>query len=91
MNHASHITHHLQHGREYNDTTARKLSQSFGLEIVGGKAITIKQVCSLTTSSTGRAGSGIAYIGVTSYLNDIIHPKYHRLMLDFLIIINLQK
>ena len=34
----------LQHGKEYNDTPARKLSQSFCLDIVGGKAITPKQV-----------------------------------------------
>lgn len=33
----------LQHGREYNDSPARKLSQSFHLEIVGGKPITAKQ------------------------------------------------
>jgi hypothetical protein len=33
-----------QHGKDYSDTPARKLSQSFGLEIVGGKAITPKQV-----------------------------------------------
>ena len=34
----------LQHGKEYNETPARKLSQSFDLDIVGGKAITAKQV-----------------------------------------------
>jgi len=34
----------LQHGKEYNDAPVRKLSQSFSLEIVGGKAITPKQV-----------------------------------------------
>ncbi len=32
-----------QHGKEYNATPARKLSQSFDLDIVGGKAITAKQ------------------------------------------------
>ncbi|WAR02008.1 RUND1-like protein [Mya arenaria] len=31
------------HGQEYNQSPARKLSQSFHLEIVGGKAITSKQ------------------------------------------------
>jgi len=35
---------HVQHGKEYNDAPARKLSQSFSLDIVGGKAITPKQV-----------------------------------------------
>ena len=34
----------FQHGKEYNATPARKLSQSFDLDIVGGKAITAKQV-----------------------------------------------
>ena len=34
----------FQHGKQYNDTPARKLSQSFCLDIVGGKAITVKQV-----------------------------------------------
>jgi len=34
----------LQRGKEYNDAPARKLSQSFCLDIVGGKAITPKQV-----------------------------------------------
>lgn len=33
----------LQHGVEYNESPARKLSQSFHLEIVGGKPITSKQ------------------------------------------------
>ncbi|KAJ8299224.1 hypothetical protein KUTeg_023284 [Tegillarca granosa] len=33
----------MEHGREYNDSPARKLSQSFHLEIVGGKPITAKQ------------------------------------------------
>lgn len=33
----------MKHGREYNDSPARKLSQSFHLDIVGGKAITNKQ------------------------------------------------
>jgi hypothetical protein len=44
-----------QHGKDYSDTPARKLSQSFSLEIVGGKAITAKQVCnSLKISSYSR-------------------------------------
>jgi len=34
----------MQHGKEYNDAPVRKLSQSFCLDIVGGKAITPKQV-----------------------------------------------
>ncbi|XP_052801154.1 RUN domain-containing protein 1-like [Mya arenaria] len=33
----------MKHGQEYNQSPARKLSQSFHLEIVGGKAITSKQ------------------------------------------------
>lgn len=33
----------LQHGREYNESPARKLSQSFHLDMVGGKPITAKQ------------------------------------------------
>ncbi|KAK2174216.1 hypothetical protein NP493_817g01013 [Ridgeia piscesae] len=33
----------MKHGKEYNDTPARKLSQSFSLDIVGGKAVTVKQ------------------------------------------------
>ncbi|ESO97682.1 hypothetical protein LOTGIDRAFT_104100, partial [Lottia gigantea] len=33
----------MKHGREYNDSPARKLSQSFHLDIVGGKPITAKQ------------------------------------------------
>lgn len=33
----------MKHGVEYNQSPARKLSQSFHLEIVGGKAITSKQ------------------------------------------------
>ena len=33
-----------QHGKEYNETAQRKLTQSFGLEIVGGKAVTVKEV-----------------------------------------------
>lgn len=33
----------MKHGKEYNDSPARKLSQSFHLDIVGGKAITTKQ------------------------------------------------
>lgn len=33
----------LQHGRQYNESPARKLSQSFHLEMVGGKPITVKQ------------------------------------------------
>lgn len=33
----------LQHGREYNESPARMLSQSFHLDIVGGKPITAKQ------------------------------------------------
>ena len=37
----------LQNGKDYSETPARKLSQSFGLEIVGGKAITPKQVIHL--------------------------------------------
>lgn len=34
----------MKHGKEYNETPARKLSSSFDLNIVGGKAITAKQV-----------------------------------------------
>ncbi|XP_067654664.1 RUN domain-containing protein 1-like isoform X1 [Haliotis asinina] len=33
----------MKHGREYNESPARKLSQSFHLNIVGGKPITAKQ------------------------------------------------
>lgn len=33
----------MKHGKEYNESPARKLSQSFHLDIVGGKAITAKQ------------------------------------------------
>ena len=33
----------FQHGREYNESPARMLSQSFHLDIVGGKPITAKQ------------------------------------------------
>lgn len=33
----------IKHGKQYNSTPARKLSQSFNLEIVGGTAITPKQ------------------------------------------------
>ena len=33
----------FQHGKEYNESPARKLSQSFHLDIVGGKPITAKQ------------------------------------------------
>jgi hypothetical protein len=33
----------MKHGKDYSDTPARKLSQSFSLDIVGGKAITAKQ------------------------------------------------
>ena len=33
----------FQHGKEYATSTARKLSQSFDLDIVGGTAITAKQ------------------------------------------------
>lgn len=33
----------MKHGREYNESPARKLSQSFHLDMVGGKAITAKQ------------------------------------------------
>lgn len=33
----------MKHGLEYNQSPARKLSQSFHLEMVGGKAITSKQ------------------------------------------------
>lgn len=33
----------MKHGREYNESPARMLSQSFHLDIVGGKAITAKQ------------------------------------------------
>ena len=34
----------LQHGKEYNESPARMLSESFDLDIVGGKAVTAKQV-----------------------------------------------
>ncbi|XP_033753271.1 RUN domain-containing protein 1-like isoform X2 [Pecten maximus] len=33
----------MKHGKEYNDSPFRKLSQSFHLDIVGGKPITAKQ------------------------------------------------
>ncbi|XP_048779554.2 RUN domain-containing protein 1-like [Ostrea edulis] len=33
----------MKHGRQYNESPARKLSQSFHLEMVGGKPITTKQ------------------------------------------------
>lgn len=33
----------MKHGKEYNESPARKLSRSFDLNIVGGKAITVKQ------------------------------------------------
>ncbi|GFR75274.1 RUN domain-containing protein 1, partial [Elysia marginata] len=33
----------MKHGREYNESPARKLSQSFHLDMIGGKAITAKQ------------------------------------------------
>ncbi|XP_076471656.1 RUN domain-containing protein 1-like [Babylonia areolata] len=33
----------MKHGREYNESPARKLSQSFHLDMVGGKPITAKQ------------------------------------------------
>lgn len=33
----------MKHGRQYNESPARKLSQSFHLEMVGGKPITVKQ------------------------------------------------
>ncbi|XP_063417130.1 RUN domain-containing protein 1-like isoform X2 [Mytilus trossulus] len=33
----------MKHGKEYNESPARMLSQSFHLDIVGGKAITAKQ------------------------------------------------
>ncbi|BFZ16011.1 hypothetical protein BsWGS_19049 [Bradybaena similaris] len=33
----------MKHGREYNESPARKLSQSFHLDMVGGRAITAKQ------------------------------------------------
>ena len=35
---------HSQHGDEFANSPARKLSQSFSLDVVGGKPITIKQV-----------------------------------------------
>lgn len=35
----------IKNGEKYNSTAARKLSQSFGLEIVGSTTITNKQVC----------------------------------------------
>jgi hypothetical protein len=34
----------LKNGERYNSTPARKLSQSFNLDIVGGTAISNKQV-----------------------------------------------
>jgi len=34
----------IKNGEKYNATPARRLSQSFGLEIVGSTAITTKQV-----------------------------------------------
>ncbi|XP_064599758.1 RUN domain-containing protein 1-like [Liolophura sinensis] len=47
----------MKHGREYNESPARKLSQSFHLDIVGGKPITAKQtmlgtIGSVVTSHT---------------------------------------
>jgi len=33
----------LKHGEEYNNTPARKLSQSFQLDIVDAQAVTAKQ------------------------------------------------
>ncbi|KAH9495176.1 RUN domain-containing protein 1 [Bulinus truncatus] len=33
----------MKHGREYNESPARKLSQSFHLDMIGGKPITAKQ------------------------------------------------
>lgn len=39
------LVSYLQQGDQYNSTPARKLSQSFNLDIIGGSAITPKQVC----------------------------------------------
>lgn len=35
----------MKNGEQFNSTPARKLSQSFNLNIVGGNAISYKQVC----------------------------------------------
>ena len=34
----------MQHGKAYSEAPARRLSMAFGLETVGGKAMTPKQV-----------------------------------------------
>lgn len=34
----------IKHGKEFTQSAANKLSQSFSLNVVGGKVITIKQV-----------------------------------------------
>lgn len=34
----------MKHGKEFTQSAANKLSQSFSLNVVGGKVITIKQV-----------------------------------------------
>jgi hypothetical protein len=34
----------FKHGKEFTDSPARTLSQSFNLNVVGGRAITLKQV-----------------------------------------------
>ncbi|KAB7493977.1 RUN domain-containing protein 1 [Armadillidium nasatum] len=43
--------YHLKNGDQYNRTPARKLSQSFNLEITGGSAITNKQLLLQTIGS----------------------------------------
>jgi len=54
----------VQHGKEYNDTPARKLSQSFCLDIVGGKAITPKQVETSVKSSMQYSLLGQIFLGI---------------------------
>lgn len=39
----------IKHGKEFTDSPARKLSQSFNLDVIGGRAITIKQVIMIKT------------------------------------------
>lgn len=43
----------FQNGYQYNASPARKLCQSFDLEIVGGVATTPKQVCSIVLLING--------------------------------------
>ena len=61
----------LQHGKEYNESPARKLSQSFDLEIVGGKAITTKQVRNIQIFCS--RGFQHTTEGKTMWLRKLIH------------------